>query len=96
MPMYGSGYVFSKPFFTGWVTVGIIWIFCSFGAVGLFPIWEGRQTLARTLRCVYNDITGKTHPKTIHAQAAMMAGKRTPGEATPTGKDEVKEEVSAS
>jgi urea-proton symporter len=24
MPMYGSGYIFSKPFFTGWVTVGKI------------------------------------------------------------------------
>lgn len=22
MPMYGSGYIFSKPFFTGWVVVG--------------------------------------------------------------------------
>ncbi|KAK8074508.1 urea active transporter 1 [Apiospora hydei] len=40
-PMYGSGYIFSKPFFTGWVTVGIIWIFCSLGAVGLFPVFEG-------------------------------------------------------
>ena len=27
IPMYGSSYVFSKPFFTGWVVVGIIWIF---------------------------------------------------------------------
>ena len=22
MPMYGSGYIFSKPFFTGWISVG--------------------------------------------------------------------------
>lgn len=28
-PMYGSGYVFSKKFFTGWVTVGIMWLFFS-------------------------------------------------------------------
>lgn len=50
MPMYGSGYVFSKPFFTGWVTVGIIWIFGSSGAVGLFPLWEGRHSIIRVAR----------------------------------------------
>lgn len=50
MPMYGSGYVFSKPFFTGWVTVGIIWIFGSSGAVGIFPLWEGRHSIIRVTR----------------------------------------------
>jgi urea-proton symporter len=29
MPMYGSGYIFSLKFFTGWVVVGIMWIFFS-------------------------------------------------------------------
>ena len=29
MPMYGSAYIFSKKFFTGWVTVGILWLFFS-------------------------------------------------------------------
>ncbi|KAK8131911.1 urea active transporter [Apiospora kogelbergensis] len=69
-PMYGSGYIFSKPFFTGWVTVGIIWIFCSLGAVGLFPVFEGRHTLVRTFRCIVADVTGRKHPKTIHAEVA--------------------------
>ncbi|KAG7127048.1 urea active transporter 1 like protein [Verticillium longisporum] len=50
MPMYGSGYIFSKPFFTGWVVVGIMWIFCSFCAVGLYPIFEGRATLIHTVK----------------------------------------------
>lgn len=54
--MYGSGYIFSKPFFTGWVTVGIIWIFCSFICVGLYPVWESRATLTRVLRGI---VTGK-------------------------------------
>lgn len=67
-PMYGSSYIFSKPFFTGWVTVGIIWIFCSLGAVGLFPVFEGRKTLVRTTKAIYNDITGKKSAKTIRAE----------------------------
>jgi hypothetical protein len=82
--MYGSGYTFSKPFFTGWVTVGIIWIFCSFIGVGLFPVFESRTTLSRTVKNIFLDITGKSHPKTIHAQ--VVGGQKTPGDATPKEK----------
>lgn len=60
--MYGTGYIFSKQFFTGWVVVGIIWIFCSLFAVGLFPVFEGRKTLAFTAKAIFLDITGKKHP----------------------------------
>ncbi|KAI0883795.1 Na+/solute symporter [Annulohypoxylon maeteangense] len=84
-PMYGSSYVFSKPFFTGWVTVGIIWIFCSLGAVGLFPVYEGRQTLARTFKAIVLDLSGKKHIKAIHAEneAVAIDGKAASGEETP-------------
>lgn len=70
MPMYGSGYIFSKPFFTGWVTVGIIWIFGSSGAVGLFPLWEGRHSIVRVTKGMFGlkkshefvePIEGKVH-----------------------------------
>lgn len=81
MPMYGSGYIFSKPFFTGWVTVGIIWIFGSFFGVGLFPIWEGRGTLARTFKFIMQDLTGNFHPKTISGREAVV--ETTPGDVTP-------------
>ncbi|KAH6623985.1 Sodium:solute symporter family-domain-containing protein [Chaetomium sp. MPI-SDFR-AT-0129] len=84
MPMYGSGYIFSKPFFTGWVTIGIIWIFCSFIGVGLFPLFESRATLARTAKNIFLDVTGKSHPKTIHAQA--VEGQKMSGDVTPTEK----------
>jgi len=93
MPMYGSGYIFSKSFFTGWVTVGIIWIFCSLAAVGLFPVWQGRKTLVNTARFIFLDATGKKHPKTIHAQQVEPL-EITPGDVTPpekkdpTGKEE--------
>jgi len=89
--MYGTGYIFSKPFFTGWVTVGIIWIFCSFIGVGLFPVYESRKTLARTVKSIYLDITGKSHPKTIQAQA--LEEQQTPGDATPTEKSIAKQVV---
>ncbi len=62
MPMYGSGYVFSKKFFTGWVSVGIIWLFCSTFCVGLYPLWEGRRSQAHTIKGIYKDLTGKGKP----------------------------------
>ena len=59
MPLYGSGYVFSKKFFTGWVTVGILWLFCSAGMVGIFPLWEGRHSMKNTFSGIVRDLTGK-------------------------------------
>jgi hypothetical protein len=42
MPMYGSGYIFSAKFFTGWVVVGIMWIFFSLFGYG-----------SRSCKCLY-------------------------------------------
>jgi urea-proton symporter len=88
--MYGTGYIFSKPFFTGWVTVGIIWIFCSFFAVGLFPVFEGRKTLVSTLKNIYLDITGKWHPPkhehTIQGEEPGVVGSTSGGDVTPVEK----------
>jgi hypothetical protein len=58
--MYGSKYVFSKPFFTGWVTVAIIWIFLSIILVGILPLWESRGTIFYTTKAIF---TGKKPPK---------------------------------
>jgi hypothetical protein len=59
MPLYGTGYVFSQSFFSGWVIVGIIWLLCSTMAVGVYPLWEGRMSLARNFGGMWRDITGK-------------------------------------
>lgn len=89
--MYGSGYIFSKPFFTGWVSVGIIWIFCSFFAVGLFPVFEGRHTLVRTAKYIYMDLTGSRSFKTnaggniVHEAEDTASGQITPKESVKQG-----------
>ena len=67
MPMYGSGYIFSKKFFTGWVVVGILWLFFSTFCVGLFPLWQGRKTMAHTVKSMILDLTGKKKPP-IHGR----------------------------
>jgi hypothetical protein len=68
MPMYGSGYIFSKPFFTGWVSVGILWLFCSSVCVGIYPLWEGRKTSGHTIKAIFLDIAGKRKPA-LHGRA---------------------------
>jgi hypothetical protein len=85
--MYGTGYIFSLKFFTGWVVVGIMWIFFSlFGyiypkgvayfSVGLYPLWEGRYAMASTFNAIYRDITGKRRRGTV----VMAQGVETPPE----------------
>jgi hypothetical protein len=59
MPLYGTGYIFSEKFFAGWVIVGIIWLLCSTMAVGVYPLWEGRASLARNFGGMWKDMTGK-------------------------------------
>jgi hypothetical protein len=59
MPLYGTGYIFSQSFFSGWVIVGIIWLMCSTLAVGVYPLWEGRKSLARNFGGMWADLTGK-------------------------------------
>lgn len=61
MPMYGTGYIFSRKFFTGWVVVGIIWLFCSAFAVCLLPLYEGREGIFYAVRGMYWDVTGQSH-----------------------------------
>lgn len=70
MPMYGSNYIFSEKFFTGWVVVGIIWIFGSLLCVGVYPVIEGRKELLFTVKAIYLDITGKKHPSSYHTPEA--------------------------
>lgn len=82
-PLYGTGYIFSKKFFTGWVSVGITWLLFSrydfqsitcpliVGAskltdislcVGIYPLWEGRKSMAHTFKSIYLDIFGQRGP----------------------------------
>ncbi|EOD43650.1 putative urea active transporter protein [Neofusicoccum parvum UCRNP2] len=80
MPMYGSGYVFSKKFFTGWVVVGILWLFCSTACVGIYPLWEGRTTMKRTAVAIWKDVTGKGAPaKAVAHGPAVVEGEETKG-----------------
>ncbi|CAK7269781.1 urea active transporter [Sporothrix epigloea] len=92
MPMYGSGYIFSKRFFTGWITVGIMWIFISLLTVGVFPIFEGRATLVRTFKSIVRDASGKgpgVRQQSTVVEAESVEDTTAQGYHTPTEKKEL-------
>lgn len=51
--------MFSKRFFTGWVSVGILWLGFSAACVGVYPLWEGRHSCANAARGIWRDLTGR-------------------------------------
>ncbi|KAJ5985623.1 hypothetical protein N7522_012819 [Penicillium canescens] len=52
LPLYRD-YIFTKPFFAGWVTVSIIWQFGAFGAVVIYPLYDGRREIATGTRGIW-------------------------------------------
>ncbi len=75
----------------GWVVVGILWLFFSTLCVGVFPLWQGRKTMAHTVKSILLDISGKKHPA-IHGRASAVGDEETSGVATPDEKTAVKGE----
>ena len=49
MPLYRD-YIFTKPFFSGWVTVAIFWQFFALFAVVIYPVYDGRHEIAKSIR----------------------------------------------
>lgn len=52
LPLYRD-YIFTKSFFSGWTTVAIIWQFGAFGAVVIFPLYDGRHAIATGARGIW-------------------------------------------
>lgn len=43
--LFGTGYVYNKPFFTGWVVVSFIWVWTSMCICVIYPVVESRGAL---------------------------------------------------
>lgn len=79
IPMYASSYVFSRQFFTGWVVVGILWLFVTTFGVVVFPLVEGRESIIRVVRMMGADLMGlrgrqrKLAPLVVGGKSTMSA-----------------------
>lgn len=59
MPLYGSRYVFSKPFFRLWVVWTFAWAWAAGLVITILPLWQGRQTLRLVFSHTFSH--GTTH-----------------------------------
>lgn len=59
LPLYRD-YVFSKAFFTGWTVVAIFWVYLALIMIGLFPLWDGRESLMKVVRGVVGSISRRS------------------------------------
>ena len=50
--MYGTSYIFSKKFFTGWIVVTFIWGFFGAITITLVPLYESRKEIVLFIRAV--------------------------------------------
>ncbi|KDQ64696.1 hypothetical protein JAAARDRAFT_167243 [Jaapia argillacea MUCL 33604] len=58
IPMYASQYVFSKPFFRGWIAFTFIWALWAAIVVTLLPLWEGRHAIVSFIKSVSGSVAG--------------------------------------
>ncbi|KAG7136315.1 urea active transporter 1 like protein [Verticillium longisporum] len=82
MPLFGTAYVFSRKFFTGWVVVGILWLFVSSGIVVFLPLFESRRTIARTSKSMFRDVMGLRRRGRGGAEVVVQ-GRHMAGDVTP-------------
>ncbi|KAH8671543.1 putative sodium/proline symporter [Xylariales sp. PMI_506] len=82
IPMYGSGYVFSRGFFKGWVVVLFIWAFAAAATIIFLPIWEGRNELLLLLRV----LMGKGKQAPMPPNMSVLVAESV-GEESQSGKD---------
>lgn len=70
--MYASNYIFSRSFFTAWIIVAIIWLWCTLFVVGFFPIIDGRGQILQIWRAL----------RTGQQQTAQPEHERSPAESS--------------
>jgi hypothetical protein len=49
----------------------MLWIFFSFFAVGLYPLWEGRHSMKNTFYNMYLDISGRKKPAKLQREGVI-------------------------
>ncbi len=64
--LYGTGYIMSRGFFTGWTVVVFIWAWIAAGLIWGLPIWQARHTWIAIFR---GAMGGRKSPAALEGQA---------------------------
>lgn len=57
LPLYRD-WIFTNSFFGGWVTMSIIWQWLAIILVVIYPVYDGRHAIAKTVRGLRKDVEG--------------------------------------
>ena len=71
MPLYGTRYVFSRPFFRLWVVWTFAWAWAAGLIITLLPLWQGRRTLWLVVSHVFSPQAVSTGPSSSMEESAM-------------------------
>ena len=50
LPLFFSSHIYTPGGFTGWVAVGITWVFFSICAVVIYPVWESKDAVGQIMK----------------------------------------------
>ncbi|CCG20508.1 hypothetical protein CORT_0A01170 [Candida orthopsilosis Co 90-125] len=54
LPLYRD-WIFTRDYFKGYVTVGLMWLYTTLLVIGIGPLIAGRRTIAHIVKSVYRD-----------------------------------------
>ncbi|MCJ1474004.1 urea active transporter [Lambiella insularis] len=57
--LFGTEYIFSRSFFTGWCVVSFMWCWVSMIICVIWPVWESRKALYVITSGILRDVTRK-------------------------------------
>lgn len=56
LPLYRD-WIFTQSFFSGWVVMAVIWQWFALFLVVIYPVYDGRHAIARTIRGLRGDLS---------------------------------------
>ncbi|RDI84056.1 hypothetical protein Vi05172_g5833 [Venturia inaequalis] len=65
LPMYASKYIFSKAFYSAWLIIAIIWLWCTLLIAGFYPLVDGRDQILAVFRALGQKKQLKTSTESI-------------------------------
>jgi hypothetical protein len=71
--MFLSHYIFSLPFFKGWLILSVIWLFLSTLITSVLPVYESRNAMLEILRGAVKDVFGTRPKKQAETKAEQAA-----------------------
>ena len=72
--LYGSGYVFGKTFFTGWVVVSFMWVWMAMVICVIYPVVESTNALGEMMSGLWKDFKSLLGGKKTRAVGDEMTG----------------------